>query len=99
MTISVSPEDLDALQRRLDQWAETLKSTVSESARAEQQAVEGLPQFQGQSADAYRQQFEQLASELIRNIEEVSDNAIRQMAQRAGQIGQAFQDMDSSFGF
>lgn len=96
--IQISPEDLEALKQRLDTWAENLKSMVSESANAEANYVASLPQFVGQSANSYRQHFDELKTELNTMIENVCNEQIAQMAGRAQQIGQAFSEMDQSFG-
>jgi hypothetical protein len=96
--IQISPEDLESLKTRLDQWAEELKSMVNESANREKQHVASMPQFVGRSADAYRQHFDEMTGEINRTIEAISADQIAQMAGRASQLGQAFQQMDQEFG-
>jgi len=96
--IQISPEDLEALKSRLDSWAEELQSMVSESANREKDNVASMPAFVGRSADAYRQHFDEMTSEINRTIEAISADQIQQMSGRASQLGQAFEEMDQSFG-
>lgn len=77
--IQISPEDLEALKTRLDQWAENLQQYVSESARTEEEHVQSQPQFVGRSADAYKQHFAEMVGEINRVIEAISADQIAQM--------------------
>jgi uncharacterized protein YukE len=92
--IHIDPSTLEQMCNRIDAWAESLKTEVSTRATQEVAQVQGLPNFQGHAADAYRAKFEEITTQIRQSIEQISDQQLGSMRERLRGLGRSFQDLD-----
>jgi uncharacterized protein YukE len=94
--ININPESLEMMCNRIDHWAENLKETVAAQANQELNQVDGLPGFEGQAPEAYRQKFHDLTVAINQAIEQISDQQLGGMRDALTQLNRTFQDADNS---
>jgi hypothetical protein len=76
MTIKINPQEINLACNRMDQWADKMREDVETQAGQVRTQIEGMTDFEGDAATAFRTRFEAMSTQIRNAIFNISETQI-----------------------
>jgi len=92
--LQINQESIDTACNEMDRWADNLREHVDAQSNSVRAHIEGMTDFQGEAATAFRGSFDDMVSQIRSSIDSISNEQIRGMRSQLQIIKDAIMGAD-----